>query len=237
MYCYPFYNDYEILDYASGDVNGDGFLECVYLVGKKYSPNSPFRQDITLIIYDYIKNKYTNVPLKENAGYNPNLFLGDFTGDKIDNIFISISSGGSGGFSYDYLYSFINDKAKLIFDFEKFNDEYKYEVNYRDNYKVEVISKKLNTKYILDITYKGDEYLSEIYTEDGTLKEPIEGMVVSVGNIYPIDFQNDNVLELYVFQRIIGRYGADGLGYVQTSLAWEKDEFSPFFQNVAIFGS
>ncbi len=225
-----------VLDCKTGDVNGDGVIDYVYLIGDKPYEDSPFRDNIRLKIVDGKTHKETIIPLKQNAGYGPSLFLGDFSKDKINDILISIDSGGSGGYAFYYIYSFVNNQPKILFDFEKFNDAFVYEVNYKDNYRVEVISQSTNTKYILDITYKGEEYLSEIYDENGKLKAPIQGWVNPLGGLYPIDFQRDGTYELYADQRIAGRYNADGLGYVQTSLAWKEKEFVPFFQTVGIFG-
>lgn len=125
---------------------------------------------------------------------------------------------------------------KKVFDFEEFNNKFIYDVNYLDNYKAEVISKENNKRYIIDLTFKGTEYLSEIYNRDGTLKEPIQGWVDPLSGLYPIDFQRDGIYELYAIQAIAGRYHADGLGRVQTSLEWNGDSFKVFFQTVGIFG-
>ncbi|NEZ75110.1 VCBS repeat-containing protein [Clostridium botulinum] len=244
FYC-PYYffrknmgnNKVYIIDRKKGDVNGDKVEDTILLIGNKPSgTDSPFVSNIRLVIKDGKTGKGITVPLKENSGYNPTIFLGDFTGDKIKDILVSIDSGGSGGFAFYYIYSFANNQLKLIFDFEKFGEEYTYEVNYKDNYKVEVISENLKIKYIIDITYKGKEYLNEIYDLNGKLKEPISGFVIPLSNLYPIDFERDGTYELYIFQRIAGRYNADGLGYVQTALKWEKDKFTTFFQNVGIQG-
>lgn len=244
MYYYPHHflrqlqkNTIYILDFKRGDVNGDKIIDNVYLVGERpYGLESPFTDNITLIIQDGKTNIFTRVLLKQNAGYNPTIFLGDFTGDKAKDILISIDSGGSGGFAFYYIYSFIGNTPKQIFDYEKFNEKYKYDVIYKDYYEVEVKEKNKNKKYIIDIKYKGDEYLSEIYTEDGKLKAPIEGWVNPLGGLYPIDFDRNGTYELYALQRIVGRYNADGLGYIQTSLEWNGQEFVPFFQTVGIFG-
>ena len=162
-----------IVSYARGDVNGDGIPDNVYLTGIK-TPDSPFIQNITLVIQDGMTGGFTSVPLSENAGYNPTLFLGDFTGDGVNDILIGINSGGSGGIMYYYIYSFINNTAQLLFDFNLYNEQYKYDVTYKDNYKVDVISKKNNEKYIIDISNKDVDYLNEIYDKNGKLKNPIE---------------------------------------------------------------
>jgi hypothetical protein len=219
----------------TGDVNGDGIVDSVYLTGTKTS-DSPFIQSITLVIQDGRTGRIQSVPLQDNAGYNPALFLGDFTGNRTDDILISIFSGGSGGYTYYYIYSYLNNMPWLLFDFNVFNEFYKYDVNYKDNYRVEVINRTLNIGYVIDITYKGEQYLSEIYDDNGKLKEPINGFVIGLSGLYPVDFDSNGVYELLGYQSIAGRYNADRLGYLLTSLSWNGQAFEPFDQNVAVPG-
>jgi hypothetical protein len=221
--------------YARGDVNGDGIPDNVYLTGTK-TPDSPFIQNITLVIQDGVTGRLSRIPLKENTGYDPALFLGDFTGDGVKDILISIFSGGSGGMMWHYIYSFVNNSPKLIFDFNAYNEDYKYDVTYKDNYKAEVISRKNNEKYIIDLTYKGQDYLNEIYNEQGILKQPISGFVDPIGGLYPVDYDLNGVYELLAYQRIAGRYNADGIGNVLNILKWKDNRFDLYEQNIAIFG-
>src|SRR3954463_1301569 len=158
-----------IVSFARGDVTGDGVLDHVYLTGIK-TPDSPFTQNITLLVQDGRTGTLTSVPLRENAGYDPSLFLGDFTGNGVADILISIATGGSGGIMYHYIISFLDNTAQLLFDFNVYNEQYQYEVTYQDNYKVEVVSKINNKKYIIDISTRGAEYLNEIYNDQGKLK-------------------------------------------------------------------
>lgn len=225
-----------IVAYARGDVNGDRIPDNVYLTGTK-TPDSPFIQNITLIIQDGMTGRFKSIPLSDNAGYNPTLFLGDFTGDGVDDILIGINTGGSGGIMYYYIYSFVDNSAKLLFDFNVYNDEYNYNVTYKDNYKVEVISQKNNQKYIIDISNRGVDYLNEIYDKNGILKQPISGFVNPLSGLYPVDFDANGVYELLAYQKIAGRYNADSLGYVLNTLKWENNRFALYDQYVAIFGS
>jgi hypothetical protein len=225
-----------VVAYARGDVNGDRITDNVNLTGRK-TPDSPFIQNITLIVQDGVTGRLKGIPLSENAGYNPTLFLGDFTGDGVKDILISINSGGSGGIMYHYIYSFVDNVAKLLFDFNAYNEEYNYDITYKDNYKVEVISQKNNEKYIIDITYKGADYLSEIYDVNGKLKQPISGFVNPLSGLYPVDFDSNGVYELLAYQKIAGRYNADSLGYVLNTLKWKDNRFVLDYQYVAIFGS
>lgn len=224
-----------VVFFARGDVTGDGIPDNVYLTGSK-TPDSPFIQNITLIIQDGRTGALTSVALKSNAGYNPTLFLGDFTGDKVDDILISIDSGGSGGFIFYYVFSDIQNRPLLLFDYNVFNNFYQYSVTYKDHYVVEVINKNTNILYLIDISNKDKAYLSEIYDSTGKLKAPIQGFVNGLSGLYPIDFDRNGVYELLGYQKIAGRYNADSLGYIQTSLRWNGQRFLPFNQNAAIPG-
>jgi hypothetical protein len=235
-----YYNGHSVylMDCADGDVNGDRIPDNVCTVGNRPDDlQSPFVEDIAILIQDGKTHRYTTIPLKESQGYNPTVFLGDFTNDHIDDIFVSIDSGGSGGFSYDYVYSFANNIPRLLFDSEAYSMELAYEVNYMDNYRVEVISETMKLRYIIDISGKDADYLAEIYNPDGTLKEPLQGDVIPMGNVYPVDYQRDGIYDLNLIQRVIGRYNADTLGRIETILEWDGAEFVPVSQTLAIFGT
>jgi len=225
-----------IVSYTSGDVTGDGIPDNVCLTGIK-TPDSPFTQNITLVIQNGMSGRFTIIPLSDNAGYNPTLFLGDFTGNGVNDILIGITTGGSGGIMYYYIYSFINNTAQLLFDFNLYNEQYKYDVTYQDNYKVYVVSKKNNEKYIIDISNKDVDYLNEVYDENGKLKNPISGFVNPLSGLYPVDFDSNGVYELLAYQKIAGRYNADSLGYVLNTLKWKDNTFILDNQQVAIFGA
>jgi len=221
---------------AQGDVTGDRIPDHVFLTGTK-TPDSPFTQNITLVVQDGRTGGYSSTPLQENAGYNPTLFLGDFTGNGVADILVSITSGGSGGIMYHYIYSYLNNTPQLLFDFNVYNGQYQYQVTYLDNYKVEVTSLVNNQKYIIDISNRGADYLNEIYDSNGKLKNPIQGFVNPLSGLYPVDFDSNGVFELLAYQKIAGRYNADALGYVLNTLGWRHNQFTLVNQNVAIFGS
>ncbi|MHB8064446.1 MAG: hypothetical protein ACYDG2_17740 [Ruminiclostridium sp.] len=225
-----------IVAFTYGDVNGDNVLDYVYLTGIK-TPNSGFIQDIMLNIKDGKTGIKQSTKLPSDAGYNPTLFLGDFTGDKINEILVSIASGGSGGIMFYYLFSDTGNKVEMLFNYEDYNNKYSYEVKYRDNYQVMVKNLELGTKYIIDITYKDRDYLNEIYRPNGELKVPIKGWVDPLSGLYPIDFDGNGIYELLGYQSISGRYHADSLGYVQSVLKWNGKKFYLMEQYVAIFGS
>lgn len=222
--------------YAFGDVNGDGLPEEVYLTGTKV-PDGELLENITLVIREPHTGRTAQVMPPEHTGYAPCLFLGDFTGDGIPEIMVSIASGGSGGIMFYYLYSYLGNRLIRIFDFERFNNSVSYEVRFRDDYRVSVRNQQNGVIYMIDLSARGRDYLSEIYDANGKLKEPIEGWVDPVSGLYPVDFDGDGVYDLLAYQRISGRYHADSLGYVLTYLRWARQGFSPYDRQVAVFGN
>ncbi|SFG24646.1 hypothetical protein SAMN05216353_1306 [Halobacillus alkaliphilus] len=216
--------------YAHGDVNGDKVQDHIYLMGQKLEGN-PYVTDITLVIQDGFSNQFYYIPLPTSQGYQPTIFLGDFTGNGIDDILLRINSGGSGGFGYFYLYSFVNNQFMLLFDYERFNEWYEYTVTYKDQYRVEIVNQTLQLSYLIDLSNRDSEYLAEIYNENGTLKQPLNGWVSGLNQLYPIDFDGNGVYELYALQRVAGRYNADQLGLIQTPLAFKNGSFTPFLNN------
>ena len=126
-------------------------IEQIYFTGTK-TADSPYIKNITLHIRDGGTGKVTRIPLHNNEGYNPTLFLGDFTGNGVEEILIGMATGGSGGIINYYIVSFVENQAKIFFDSDVYNNHFQYDVTYKDNYKVEVVSRPNNERYIIDIS-------------------------------------------------------------------------------------
>lgn len=229
----------EIVSGVYGDVNGDGIMDYVFLTAvKSVDPSSPYMTQITLNIQDTTTRMVHTISLNENgdSGYNPTLFLGDFTGNGIMDILIRIDSGGSGAFTFDYVYSFVNNQSKKLFDFDLYNEQNQYTVIYLDHYKVSVESLATNQSFLIDISNRGMAYLSEIYNKDGTLKEPVQGMADGVSGFYSVDMERDGVYEIQAYQKVSGLYHADSFGYIINTLKWDGQKFIILQQWLAIYG-
>ncbi|GBF34752.1 hypothetical protein DCCM_3872 [Desulfocucumis palustris] len=213
-----------VLDSKQADVNGDGVLDTVSLTGNKSGGESSFADDIRLCVRDGKTGGDTCAAPPFNAGYNANLFLGDFTGDDISDILVRIESGGSGGYLYGYVYTMRNNNLVKIFDSEDFNADSRYNAVFRDNYKVEVTGANTNQTYTIDLSGRKSDY-SDIYDQNGRLKRPVTGEVLGLGGLEPVDVDNNGDFELVASQRIIGRNNADTLGYLKTTLDWNGSKF------------
>lgn len=218
-------NNY-LLDVKLGDVTGDGILDKVSLYGKKQNPSEIFADNITIVIEDGRTHKIYTITPKFNSGYNASVFLGDFTKNNINDIKISIDSGGSGGYGFFYIYSFNGNSFKENFNFDDYNTEYKFKVDYADFYKVDIGNAILDKLFILDISYKGYDYLSQYYSENGKLKKPVQGEVLALSSLFPIvNDEKFNYYDLLAFQRIIGTSNSDTLGYIENFLSWDGKKF------------
>lgn len=219
-------NNRYLLDIKIGDITGDGIRDKVSLYGNKPDGvTGIFADNITVVIEDgYTKEKKVIAP-PFNSGYNARLFIGDFTKDKTDDIKVSIDSGGSGGYGYFFIYSFKNNNLKEIFNFDIYNNEYDYKVNYADIYNVDVGNVMLDKLFILDISNKGYDYLNKYYDENGKLKKPVQGEVLALSTLVPIINEEKDVFDLLAYQRIIGTSNSDTLGFIENLLTWDGEKF------------
>ncbi|MBE9917033.1 hypothetical protein G8C92_23720 [Paenibacillus donghaensis] len=98
-----------VLDYKPTDINGDSVKDQVILVGTKEKMDGKldaFASNLSVIVQDgktkkYVKydwiSKGTDGKLYGEIGREPNLIIGDYTGNKVDDIIVTAPQGGNGG--------------------------------------------------------------------------------------------------------------------------------------------
>lgn len=220
---------------ARGDLTGDGAQETIYLTGVQRTGSAAW-QRMRLEIVDGATGRATQLPLAQDMGYDPQLFVGPMLGQGRSDLMVSVDSGGSGGITEYAIYAFVDGAYRRVFDTEEYNASAEYEVTYQDQYVVRAESMGGERVYLIDISGREEAYLAEIYDEDGMLRQPREGFVDPVSLLVPADINRDGVLELLVWQRISGLYHADALGDFITTLAWDGRRFATIGQTVGIMG-
>lgn len=229
----------QVIDFLQGDVSGEGCEDNVYLVGeKKFGENSNFVKNMSIRIESPTCDTKYSFSLPQGSGYAPILFLGDFTGDGMQEILVTYYTAPNGGYTYNYIYKIIDGEPRLIFDSSKFNEAYTGLVQYLDNYKVLVETEKLGKKYWIDISNKDAAYLDQIYTKEGKLIEPKEGEILGIIATNPADFDSNKIYNLSAVQRIIGISPQDTLALLETFFKWVpgNERFEPFMQYVSLIG-
>lgn len=231
----PESSGFYILDFKTGDVNGDGSIDNVWLVGQKSHPDDYFSDNIRIVIQDGRTNNSMQVPLKNAAGYNAQLFLGHFTSKLQSDILVSIDTGGSGGYIFAYLYSLRDNYPRLLLDADSFNESSVYTAVFKDDFRVEISDVNSNIKFMIDISCNKKMYLDAgIYNAAGRLIKATEGGVLALGALYPLINDYDGLYQLLAYQRVIGINNSDNLGAVQTYLKWDGTRIAPIRVEVAI---
>lgn len=231
--------DQEILDIKQADVFGSGIPDTIYLIGDRpYGEASQLAQNIKLMVKGGSTDQVIEVSLPQTKGYYPNLFVGDFTGDKRKDILITIYTGEGSGSINTYLYTFENNEPKIIFDSDTYNEKSNGVVEYKEGYKVKVTTQNPPTEYMLDVSENDSEYISKIYDEDGNLIEETFGEILGLISLNPIDYERSGVYSLDAIQTITGPDGKDTLGLLETFLVWDRvaKKFEPFIQYVSLYG-
>ncbi|MTI67041.1 MAG: VCBS repeat-containing protein [Firmicutes bacterium] len=225
-----------IADFKIGDVNGDKIPDYIYLTGKK-EIDSNFIYNLKLTVKDGFSGKCNIYPLEFDGGYNPQIFLGDFNNMNVNDIFLSIPTGGSGGYIYYYLFSYLNNNLFPLFDDKKFNKGLNFDINYENNYKVRVSNDSLDKTFIIDVSNKKDLYEElNIYDDNGMLIKPTKGTILYLGGLFPIQYSLDNSFELLAKQRIIGISNADTLGYVNSLWKYKDKKMHLLDVTISILG-
>lgn len=220
----------------SADVTRDGVPDLVALVGERI-PGSQYWQNLRLVIQNGATSVIGAIDLPVMQGVSPTLFVGAFTGPGAQNILVSLPTGGSGGIVDYFIFNYENAIIETLFNSETYNSEYQYQVDYVDNYRVAAVSQNNQKSYFIDISQRGDDYLSPIYLPNGVVRQPLQGFVNPLSGLYPIDFDGDGVYALQAWQEIAGLSNADTLGYFLNRLEWMGTQFVLTDQLVGIPGT
>jgi hypothetical protein len=208
-------NTYRSLYSKSVDVDGDKKSDTLQVLGSI----DPFLDDYTEEIKVLVRtsnNKEFSIIQKEFIGFLANVYVGDFNGDKKNEIVIIGSCGGSMGTEEVYIYT-INEGKLQYSSFDPKGDDLK--VTFMDNYQLTVSSEVLNKEYLLSFTDNKDDYEYEhrgIYI-NGKLKDVDQLFGLGQGPYYSCeDIDKDGVYEIIESIDIDGTCNGDTLGIVKT---------------------
>lgn len=215
---------YVILDRQTGDITGDGKAKNIFLVGRKPDANSKFTDDLSIIVQGEGQNAVT-VKLPNVGGYDSTLFIGDFSGDKVNDILVTIPTGGSGGVIEHRIVTFVGE-PKIIFGAEE-NKGIAATGRFIDGFRFELTEETTKRKAIVDLTNKKDTYIkATLYDVSGKLLRQQSGWVNPLGALYPIDIDHDGVFELRGQQRAAGLYNADTVAYVYSIWKYSNQKWT-----------
>lgn len=178
----------------------DGDTQKVRLTGVPAGENSPYFEDIRI---EYNGKSFSP---KENGGYSPSLNAFDFLGDGYSQLYYSASTGGSGGFGIYYVFDLSKDITTL-FDYSE------YQNNFTGKYVDGLAQISLDSKPVLYFPASGRIGAPEI-----SAINYVEPSYASLLNRY----------RLTLWQKVIGDFQADVLGYIVTLLDLKDNTTFPY---------
>lgn len=216
-----------ILDQKVGDVNGDKIKDTVYLVGEKEKKDDIYNQNVNVLIKYGKTNNVQNAKLKDLGGYEGKLFVGDFTGDKADDIFVSLATGGSGATLDNRILTVKNGAVKVIFD-EKENMGANFNGTFADGFKAQLKEKDLNKEIVLNLSAFKDDYIERnIYDKNGKLLEEVEPWTDPFSMLKAVDYDGDGIYELAGHQKVSGSCHANTISNIESVWKFKNSKWTP----------
>lgn len=223
-----------VIDIKSGNIYGKGKEETVILKGDYLNEDSNYVERITIVIKDE-NNNIEEYPLKFN-GYNIKVFLGKFSSDNSDDIYIYGETGISEGYGICLIYKYNNGKIIEIFNSEDFSEKHKCTSRYLDGYKIEILCESYERKYILDIINGDKNYLRQIYDRDGNVQTNENPSVLYVNKVDLIYNLEDELINLLVYQNIISVNNSNILGKIHSLISLKNNEIKILDKYIANSG-
>ncbi|MCM3705113.1 MULTISPECIES: hypothetical protein [Cytobacillus] len=198
------------------DVTGDQKADTVYLKGVYYEEGAAFLKEISLRVKASDGKTYK---AELEGGYEPHIQFEDLNHDSINDMYISIPTGGSGGLSNFYLYTLKDFKLIDL----SVPDPLVINSQFENGYKATISIQNTKQSYTFDLRDRSEEYERLGLYVNGKLSEPTELMVnpYSTLKIIPIEGKKG----LLGVQRISGAFNADTIAFVESFWLYEDGKW------------
>lgn len=233
-----FNNKKVIIDVAYGSITNKYSDDSVVLVGEFHDEKNNHANSLQLVI-----NRENDLPITVNVpynGYNMQLFVGDFTGDKIDNIMIRgeyenpqiYKDGHDNLISYELgvIYKYESEKLIEIFNMKKYKNNNLACAKFKSNYRTSVSCGK--KKYLIDLSTRPKEYLNKIYDEDKRVKTNLKPTLDNPSEIFPIKEVFSDCYNLLIYQRIVGINNSDVIGTIETLINLNNNNINIIYEGL-----
>ncbi|MCE5314526.1 MAG: hypothetical protein ABFD49_08575 [Armatimonadota bacterium] len=214
-----------VIAHLDADVTGDGALDRIMLMGKKFDQSSRYMVELSIDAtgLDGENELCARLPQDSDSGYDPQLKAMDFTGDGVPDIFVSLPTGGSGGIINYIVYSLKDRHPKMLLDTGKTVIP-KFSGRLLPDYKAEVIVD--GKSHTIDLKDHKDYYDQMGYYKNSKLLKPTDVWGDGYGLITPVDIDDDGIYELRAVQRVRGINNADHIADIISILKWKEDKWS-----------
>lgn len=218
---YAFDNNNEkqlVLTEEKEDISGDGKDETIVLTGIPYEEGAAFLKEIQLQITGSNGKTYA---IKLESGYEPAVTFVDLDHDGVEDLLISIPSGGSGGITNYSLFTFKDFQLKEI----AAPDPLTITSQFLDHYQASITIDNTGQSYNFDLKDRKKDYDRLGIYHKGKLNEPRELMVDPYSTLKPI-IVKDNSYGLKAIQQVSGAYHADGIAFIESTWYYENGKWN-----------
>lgn len=231
-----------IIDSGYGSIVNKYSYDKVILVGEFPYERSSYANNLQLVI-----DKEDNLPVTIHvpySGYNMQIFVGDFTGNKIDNIMIrgdyidfnkidnkeSKYENNINNYELGVIYKFENGNLIEIFDTNNIKDKNLCTAKFKNNYKVSITCE--NKKYLIDLSAKSIDYLNRIYDKNKKVKTDLRPTLDRSMRIYPVKQTFNDYYDLLVYQTIVGIDKEDVIATIEILATLVDDKFHILYEGL-----
>lgn len=246
-----FGNKKVIIDSAYGNITNKYADDKITLVGVYESEKRNYVNDLQLVI-----DRENDLPITIDvpySGYNMQLFIGDFTGDRLDNIMIrgeynystnnvinenknvnnriNISEKNNLiNYEIGVIYKYENKNLIEIFNMKEYKNNSLCYAKFKNNYRTSVTCGK--KKYLIDLSKRPKGYLNMIYDENKKVRGDLIPFIDAPIGIYPIKQASNDCYDLLIYQRIIGINKTDIIGTIETLLEVNDNKLNIIYKGL-----
>jgi hypothetical protein len=191
------------------DVTGDGINESIQLKGVPYEDEENYLKEIYIDISTTDDKQY-KIPLE--SGSKASLKLVDLNQDGVKDLFSNVLTGGSGGITLNYLYTFKDFITKELIVPEPLEIASTFE----NGYKAKITIGQTGKTYLFDLKDRKKYYKKLGLYYKGRLNEPTELTVNDFHSLKPVKLTSGEMM-LEGVQRITGIANADTIAFVEST--------------------
>ena len=190
----------------------------------KRDKGSPYDNALLLAIRDEKSGETFSFKPAEVAGYEADFEIANFTSKERAEIFLTMQSGGSGGYGYYYVVAFDGRAARFLYRSD--SDPLPYRVNgsFRDGYRCFVKIDGTHWSKAIDVSAQKDA-LIEAGVYDGSTGKRIKAVDLDAdpfSAMRPVDTNGDGIHELQGVVSCSAVFHANRICRVTFTQAFEK---------------
>ena len=163
----------------------------------KRDGKSPYDKSLLLAVVNEKSGETHAIQPAEVAGYEADIELAHFRDKQRTEIFLSMDSGGSGGYGYYYVVAFDGRAGHFLYRSDSDRLPYRVQGFFLDNFRCLVKVGGTHREAVIDLTSRKNTFIEAgVYDQSGKRQRQIELDVDPFSAMRPVDTNGDGIHEL-----------------------------------------